>query len=236
MKTKIIRFNADRKDWFSIKNATEQSADVYIYDEIGFWGTEAEVFVKQIAGLEVEELNLHLNSPGGSVFQGQAIYTALKNHPARVNVFIDGLAASIASIIAMAGDSIEIAHGAMIMIHKPYSCMCGDAEDLRKEADLLDTMEDTLVETYVARTGGDVDQIADWVDDETWFTADEAVEHGFADTKGEAKKAAASLTRWDLSLFDNPPDDPEDPEDTNQKVTPLSLMLRKQALIELTTN
>jgi len=233
MKNKIIRFNTGRKDWLTIKNATEQSADVYLYDEIGFWGTEAEVFVKQLAALDVEEINLHIDSPGGSVFQGNAIYTALKNHPARVNVFIDGLAASIASVIAMAGDSIEIAHGAMMMIHKPTVLMWGNADELRKEADVLDMMQKSIVETYVARTGKEFDEIDAWCDETKWFNADEAVEYGFADTKGEAKTAAASLTDWDLSLFDNSPDEPENSEDSN-KITPLSLLIRKQALIEQT--
>lgn len=234
--SKTIRFNTQRSDWFEIKNAGGKSADVYIYDEIGFWGTEAREFVSRINGLDVEQINLHINSPGGSVFEGNTIYNALKQHKAKVAVYIDGLAASIASVIAMAGDTIEIASNAMVMIHKPAVLMWGQADDLRKEADLLDKIEDSLIDTYVARTGGDREQIATWIEEETWFNADEAVEHGFADSKGEAKKAAASATKWDLSLFDNAPELPEGEVEESQKITPLSLLLRRQALIEKTTN
>lgn len=230
--SKIIRFNTDRKPWFEFKNAADKSVDLFIYDEIGFWGTTANDFVTQLSQLEVEHINLHINSPGGSVFDGVAIYNALKKHEASIDVFIDGLAASIASIIAMAGDTIEIASNAMIMIHKPTVLMWGTAEDLRREASVLDKIEGTLVDTYAERTAGDREQIQEWMNAETWFNADEALEHGFADKKTEAKKAAASLIRWDLSLFENPPDVPEETEDKTEKVTPLSLLLRRQALIE----
>lgn len=235
--SKVIRLNTKKSDWFQIKNAGSKSADVYIYDEIGFWGTEAREFVSRINGLDVEQINLHINSPGGSVFEGVTIYNALKQHKAKVAVYIDGLAASIASVIAMAGDTIEIASNAMVMIHKPTVVMWGQADDLRKEADLLDKIEDTIIDTYVARTNGDRDQIATWIEEETWFNADEALENGFADTKGEAKKAAASVAKWDLSLFDNAPDIPDsEGEESQNKITPLSLLLRRQALIEKTTN
>lgn len=230
--SKVIRFNAgDKKDWFEIKNMAEKEADVYIYDEIGFFGTLAEEFIFQIQNLDVELINLHINSPGGSVFEGVAIYNALKNHKALISVHIDGLAASIASIIAMAGDEITIAENAMMMVHKPAVLMFGQAPELRKEADLLDKIEAQLVSTYTARTGQSEESIQEFISAETWFTGTEAVDAGFADKLSESKRIAASLNKWDLSLFENPPE-VKDEENESTKQTPLSLLLRKQALIE----
>jgi len=232
---KVVKFNVDKsRNWAEIKNKTGEKADVYIYDEIGFFGVSAIDFIEELKSLEVNTLNLFINSPGGSVFDGVAIYNTLKNHTAQVNVQIDGLAASIASVIAMAGDTITIADNAMMMIHKPAVLMFGQAPELRKEAELLDQIESQLVSTYASRTGIEPELISEMIQEETWFTGTEAVNHGFADTLLQGKKRAASLTVWDLSLYDNAPES-EVVDEESEPVTPLSLYLRKQALVEKIT-
>jgi len=167
-------------------------AEVLIYGDIGYgWydqGITAESISNEIANLEVDDIHVRINSGGGLVFEGLAIYQTLARHDANIIVHIDGIAASIASIIAMAGDEIRIAEGANLMIHKPWSGMWGNADDLRKEADVLDQLEKGLVNIYEARTGAKRADIEQWVQDETWFLGQEAVDAGFADVMVPAKK------------------------------------------------
>lgn len=199
---KVIKFPQAREGakWFEVKNATEESADIYLYDYIGdpWIGSDAATIVKQLNALKTKRINLHLNSPGGSVFDGVAIYNALKAHPAEVTSYIDGLAASIASIIALAGKRVVIAENAMMMIHDPSALVFGDAKTLRKEADVLDQIKETLITTYVTRTGKSREDVAQLMADETWFTADEAISAKLADEKTAGMKAVAS---FDLSAF-----------------------------------
>jgi ATP-dependent Clp endopeptidase proteolytic subunit ClpP len=172
----------DERSWYRINRAAAASeVDILIYSEIGWWGVTAQDFVSDLAEVDAERINLHLNSPGGSVFDGIAIYQALVQHKAEVIVHIDGWAASIASVIAMAGDTIKIGEAAQIMIHQPWSWVMGTAGDMRKEADVLDSIEGAIIDVYVARSGGDRDEIAGWVGEETWFKGQDAVDAGFAD-------------------------------------------------------
>lgn len=200
--SKIIPFPQHREGskWFDIKNATDESADVYIYDVVGdSWiGTDAGSFVKQLNALSSKKINLRINSPGGSVFDGMAIYNALARHPAEVTTYIDGIAASIASVIALAGKKIVIAENAMMMIHDPSAFAMGRAEELRKTADVLDQIKETIINTYATRTGMEREKIAQMMADETWFTAEEAIAHKLADESAAGVKAAAS---FDLSAF-----------------------------------
>lgn len=186
--------------------AAGKTGEVLIYDDIGdglFGGIGAKQFADDLNSLgRIDVLNVRINSPGGDVFQGLAIFNTLKRHPARVVVDVDGMALSIASIIAMAGDEIHIAKNAMMMIHEPYSGMFGTAQDLRKQADLMDQVRDNLVQTYVDRTGLKQSQLLDMVVAETWMTATEAVEFGFADRVTEDLAIAA---HFDASRFKNTP-------------------------------
>lgn len=220
------------KPWFSIKNKTEESADLYLYDEIGFWGDDGNTVIQQIKDLKVATLNVFINSPGGSVFDGTTIYNVLVRHPAKVDVTIDGIAASIASVIAMAGDTIRMGENAMMMIHDPMVMTWGRAEDLRKEADVLDQLKETIITTYAARTSQERSDLAKWMEEETWFDARRAEELKFVDEVIAAKKAAASLN-FDLSNYKNTP---ERLSRKAVKQTPLSLLLRRQALIEHNIN
>ena len=182
------------KSWYSIKASANQSAEVFIYDEIGFWGVSAQQFANELKEIgNVRQINLHIHSPGGDVFDGIAIYNLLKNHPANKTVYIDGLAASMASVIAMAGDEVIMPENAMLMIHKPWGIQGGDAEELRKYADLLDKVESTLLMAYTTKTGKSEDELAAMLAVETWLTGKECVELGFADKLAEPLVAMASI-------------------------------------------
>ena len=183
-----------------------KSGEVLLYDEIGdglFGGIGAKQFAEDLNSLgRIDSLNVRINSPGGDVFQGLAIYNTLQRHPARVVVDVDGMALSIASIIAMAGDEIRIAKNAMMMIHEPYGGIYGTAEDMRKQADLMDQVRGNLVDTYVDRTQQSKGKVSDMMAAETWMTAADAVELGFADQVTEDLAIAAHV---DPSRFKNVP-------------------------------
>jgi ATP-dependent Clp protease protease subunit len=192
--------NTINRKGYQIK-ALAESAEILIYDEIGeSWigGISAKQFATDLKDLKkVKDINVRINSEGGSVFEGHAIFNALRNHSARITVDIDGLAASIASIIAMAGDEIRMAENAFIMIHDPWMVAAGTAEDLRSQAEVMDKVQEKLVNTYVKRTNGDAEQIAAWMRDETWMNAEEALERGFVDSIVEETRMAACVRHKD---------------------------------------
>lgn len=194
--------------WYSIKaKATPQAADqktsaeVFIYGDIGesWWGdsvTAAE-FVKEIAALDVEALTVRINSYGGSVSDGLAIYNALKRHKATVTVSIDGVAVSIASLIAMAGDTVEMAENAMFMVHAPWGSAQGNSVLLREYADLLDKYAQAMANSYASKTGKTAEDCLALLTDgaDHWFTAAEAQAEGYVDTITTALAVAASFDR-----------------------------------------
>lgn len=198
--------SAPEKSWFQMKATSETSADIYIHDEIGMWGISARRFTENLIALgNINHINLHIHSPGGEVFEGIAIYNQLKNHPATVTVYIDGLAASMASVIAMVGDEVIMPTNAMMMIHKPWGVSAGDANDMRDYADLLDKVENVLIPAYMTKTGKTKEEIEAMLGEETWLTAEECVEHGFANTIIEPIKAMASLSSKRLEEFTSMP-------------------------------
>ncbi len=175
------------KQWYKINNAAEETAEIMIFEQIGkdFWtgdGIDAKSFVNDLKGVKAKKINIDINSPGGSVFDGNAIYNALKAHKAHKHVKISGIAASISSVIAMAGDTIEMPENAMMMIHDPWSFAMGNSDEMMKQAEVLDKIKEGLVSAYVNRTGNDEKTVSKWMTDETWLTAKEAKEHGFCDT------------------------------------------------------
>jgi ATP-dependent protease ClpP protease subunit len=191
-------------------DGTEQaSADVYVYDRIGGWfGMTADDFVRDVASLDVDRIVLHLNSPGGDASEGVAIANVLRAHRAHVTVRVDGMAASAASVIAMAGDEIVMGIGSQLMVHDAWGYAMGNAAEMRKAADMLDSTSNALASTYAARTG---DTTAEWravMEEETWYTADEAVEAGLADrvaaadetgtAEGEQVTPGFSGSFWDM--------------------------------------
>jgi ATP-dependent Clp protease protease subunit len=189
-----------------------EEAEVFIYGDIGGWwgGVSAEEFAKEIAALDVDTMNVRLNSPGGLVFDGVAIYNALARHAANVVVHVEGIAASIASVIAMAGDEIRIAEGSRFMIHNPWSFAMGDEDAFRAEADVLTGLKQDLIDIYAARTEQSRNDLSEWMTSETWFSAREAVDKGFADSMTPAKKKEkkdAHARSAVVRLFRNAPQD-----------------------------
>ncbi|EHQ0040844.1 Clp protease ClpP [Escherichia coli] len=167
---------------------------MYIYDEIGFWGVTAKQFVSELNALgDITHINLHINSPGGDVFEGIAIFNALKTHGASITVYVDGVAASMASVIAMVGNPVIMPENTFMMIHKPFGFTGGDAEDMRTYADLLDKVEAVLLPAYAQKTGKTTDEIAAMLADETWMSGAECLAHGFADQVTPAVKAMACI-------------------------------------------
>lgn len=194
--------NKREADWFRIvedKKASE--ADVYVYDEIGFWGTTASDFAATLRDLDVKHINMHLNSPGGEVFDGVAIYNTIVNHKATVTVFVDGLAASAASFIAQAGDEIIMGKGSTMMIHDASGLAWGNASEMRDTADILDGLSQTIATLYTARAGGTDDEWRALMKAETWYNAAEAVEAGLADKVGGDLVEEPAEDRWNLSVF-----------------------------------
>jgi ATP-dependent Clp protease protease subunit len=162
-----------------------------IYDQIGpSWAgmIDAKSVSKAIADAgKINTIDVHINSPGGSVWEGLAIFNILKDHKAKVAVKVDGVAASSASVIAMAGDTISMPKNALMMIHNPWTFAMGYEDELRKQADVLGKHKTAIIETYLTKSTKSREEISQLMDDETWFTGDEAAEAGFAD------KVAAEL-------------------------------------------
>ena len=199
------------KPWFTIQAAADsKTAEIFIFDTIGedwYGGVSAKSFADELNALEgVTDLNVHINSPGGSVFDGVAIYNLLAKHEAKVAVHIEGMALSIASIIAMAGDIVHIAENAMFMIHNPWSIAVGDAAELRKQADMMDKVKAQMATTYQHKSGLDVELLAEMMDEETWLTGEEAVAQGFAD-EVSAPMAMAACAAFDYRQYQHSPDE-----------------------------
>lgn len=193
-------------DWFQITNkAAEDETEVIIYDEIGFWGTTAQEFVEALNKIETSKIILRLNSPGGEVFDGLAIHNALDRHPAKVTTFVDALAASAASFIAMAADELYMAKGAVMMIHDGMAICMGNEEDMLKTAGVLNKLSNNIADIYAGRAGGTVEEWRALMREETWFTADEAVAVNLADSvlDNEDEEAEQAAARWDLSFFNH---------------------------------
>lgn len=184
------------KNWYSIQaKANNAAAEISIYDEIGAWGVTAKDFIAELKALDAGTIKVSINSPGGSVFDALAMFNALRQHPASIEVTVMGVAASAASLIAMAGDKIIMPANAFMMIHNPLNFAYGNAEELREMADVLDKIGASLVAIYVKRTGMAEEEVKALLDAETWLNADEAVAKGFADEVQAEMKIAA---RFDL--------------------------------------
>lgn len=181
---------------YSIK-AKGTEAEIYLYGDVGdswFGGVTAKQFADDLkAAGKVETIHLHVNSPGGDVFDGLAIYRQLVDHKARVIVHIDGLAASIASVIAMAGDEIHMSESGFLMIHNAWGVAIGSADDMRTMANLLEKTTGSIRDVYVSRTGKPADKVKSWMDEETWFSAQEALDAGFVTEISDNMKLAARI-------------------------------------------
>ena len=188
------------RSWYPIR-AREAGAEVSIYNEIGAYGVSAKSFLAELGALP-DPLTLRLNSPGGSVFDAIAIYNALKRHAGPVSVWIDGIAASAASYVAMAGEEVVMPANTFLMIHDPAGMVLGTAEDMRAMAEALDKIKGSLVAGYAAKSGRDEAEIAALMLKETWFDAEEAAALGLADRVAEPVRIAA---RFDVGRFRSAP-------------------------------
>lgn len=204
------------KDWFRITNSAEDpdATDVLIYDSIGGWfGLYADEFVDSLKQITSRKINLRLNSPGGSVFEGITVANALRAHPASVTVYVDGLAASIASVIAMAGERLVMMPQSQLMVHNASAGCYGDATEMTKMADLLDKQSLNIAQAYAEYSGRSLAEWQDYMAAETWFTAEEALAVGLADEvmpmrakqeapANEPEPVEARMQRtWDLSMY-----------------------------------
>lgn len=192
------------KNWYRISNKAVGVLDVSIHDEIGLWGVSAKDFIADIAG-NYDLINVSINSPGGSVFDGFAMYNALKTSKAKIVTTAMGVAASAASVVFMAGDERIIPEDAYLMIHAPWGGAVGGAGEMRDYADLLDKINDSIINIYAKGTGIDPADLADMVSAETWLNGREALEKGFATSLAAAAKAAA-MSRSAAAHFSSVPD------------------------------
>jgi ATP-dependent protease ClpP protease subunit len=201
------------RKWFEIRNSADpDEAEVMIFDEIGgWWGVTAEDFAAELNTITASNIKLRLSSPGGSVFEGICIGSALRHHPANVTVYIDSLAASIASVIMLAGDRIVAMPGSQIMIHAASTICYGNAADMEETAELLRKNTANIASLYRDKAGGTVEEWLDRMESETWYTAEEALAAGLVDEiyappkkevqQDHALAASIPSSTWDLSMY-----------------------------------
>ena len=189
-----------KEKWYNIKNKAGETADIYIFDEIGTYGVTAQEFINDIKELKGLPINLRINSLGGDVFAGMAMYNVIKRRKAKTTVYIEGIAARIATIIALGADEVVMAENSLFMIHNAWGGTMGEAKDMRKTADTLDKISSELTDIYRKKTGLSYDALQEMMDEETWLNANEAYELGFVDTISDSIKVAA---KYDVSKFKN---------------------------------
>lgn len=196
------------RQWYSIRNAAQKDtgpAELLIYDVIDSWmGVSAEQLARDVTAIDdAREITVRINSPGGNAYDGVAILNSLRAHKGKVTVIIDGIAASAASFIAMAGDEIVMNRNAEMMVHNGHGIVMGGAEDMRKMADRLESVNANIASIYAERAGGTDEEWRAIMAAETWYSADEAVEAGLAD-RVEAKSSDDKVkAHFDLSLFNH---------------------------------
>lgn len=231
----LIRDNASTSKPLRAESAGNE-ATLYLHGVIGgWWGDIDETeFAKTLSALDVEVIHLRIDSPGGDVFAARAMMTAIHQHKAKVIAHVDGLAASAATGICMACDEVEVTQGAGFMIHNAWTIAIGNKSELSSTAGLLEKIDSGLANDYVRRTGKSESEIVAWMDEETWFTADEAVEHGFADKVVEVVGKKAKNT-WNLSAYRNAPkasDQKDTPDSDAQIVAHRNELERRLSLLE----
>ncbi|MCA6755477.1 Clp protease ClpP [Enterococcus lactis] len=203
-----------KKFWECKQSANQNEADVFIFGEIVSFkwddtDTTAASFQKDLKELgEVSQINLHINSPGGSVFEGIAIGNMLRQHKARVVAHVDALAASIASVIVASCDEVIMPENSMLMIHNPWTISMGNAKELRKQADDLDKIAESSVVTYLAKAGEKLteEKIKQIMDEETWMSAQEAYNYGLCDVIESANQVAASISQKLFETYQKVPE------------------------------
>jgi ATP-dependent Clp endopeptidase proteolytic subunit ClpP len=195
------------KTWYALSpKAAKLETEISIFDEIGGYGVTAKDFLADLAQIPADhKIVLRIHSLGGEVFDGNVIFNSLKERE-NVEVEISGIAASMASVISLAGQPVRMAANGYFMIHNPWGGAIGEADELRRQADLLDNIRQNLVRAYVAKSGQSSEQIEEWMDAETWFSAAQAKDAGFVDEITDPLQLAASANRPErLAKFRNAP-------------------------------
>lgn len=213
----LLRNGPEAPPSINVKNEGDE-AHVYVYDVIDpYWGINAENFVKTFSALTAPTIHMHVNTPGGDVFETRAMVTAIRNHKSKTIAHIDGLAASCGSWLALACNEVEIAQGGFIMIHQSQTWAYGNKKTLTDTAALLSKIDDTIIAEYVRKTGKSEKECRAWLEaDETWFTADEALENKLVDRV--TGNATEPTDKWNLSAaFNKVPDALKKPAPTNEK-------------------
>ena len=210
-----------QREWYKIKNKSSEVSDIYLFNDIGTFGITAQSFIDEIKEYEDRELNIHINSLGGEVFEGMAIYSIIQRRTSKTTVYIEGIAASIASVIALAADEVIMSENSLLMIHNAWGGTQGEAKDMRKQAEILEKITNEIAEVYVKKTKIPYNEIVEMMDEETWLTAEEAVALGFVDSISEPIQVAA---KYDVSKYKNI---------TNKKVERI-LSLTKKREIKMT--
>lgn len=188
------------KNWFTITAKTNSNAEIYVYDEIGAFGISSDRFIEELkAKGDVTKIALHVNSPGGDPFDAAAMFLALKRHPATVTGYNDGLVASAATVVLMAGDKIIMPENTLLMIHDPVGGVVGTADEMRDFAGVMDKVKQTILVAY-RRSGKTDEELAEIMRAETWYTAAEALDNGFVDEISNEIRVAAF---FDLGKFKN---------------------------------
>lgn len=188
--------------WYEIKNKKD-AAEIYIYDAIGS-DYSAKKFIEEFNEIKANDINIHINSPGGSVFEGMAIYSIIVNSKKKVTTHIDGIAASIASVIALAGNPVKMAKNAQFMIHKVSNIVLGDSDDMKKEAEIMESLEKQMIDIYHSKTGIPEAEIKQMMEDETWMDGETALEKGFIDEVTAKKNIKNHFNLSDYGYTQNP--------------------------------
>ncbi|MEZ0147962.1 MAG: head maturation protease, ClpP-related [Candidatus Reddybacter sp.] len=208
---KLLQLIVENKDNKPKQLRAEDTGDrgqIWLYDVIDpWWGVSAESISKALDGFDGKPVDLYINSPGGDVFEGRAMQTRLKAYSGEVTAHIDGIAASAATTVALGADKRVIADGAFFMVHNSWTIAFGNKSEMRKTADLLEQIDNAIGADYATATGESRDTITAWMDDETWFDAQAALDKGFANSifTGDDDEAAKNRATWNLSAYGNVP-------------------------------
>ncbi len=190
-----------KKNWYNISGkASDGIVDIYIFDEIGAYGLNAQSFIDEIKPFKNSALNIHINCVGGDVFDGMAIYNVIKKRTAETTVYREGWPAVLGAVLALAADNVGMGGNSLFMIHNAWGGAMGEAKEMKKTAKLLDKISGEIADIYVKKTNLPYNKVQEMMDEETWLNADEAYELGFIDSISDAIKVAA---KYDVSKFKN---------------------------------
>ena len=212
----LLKDNARAEGPAAIRmETTGTDVHVYIDDVIdSYWGASAKSLITSLAGQADKTVHMHINSPGGDVFEARAMAAAVVAHSGEVIGHIEGVCASAATYLALACSQVRMAEGSLFMVHNSWTMAYGNKEELRTTADLLDKIDGTIIADYARKTGATNEQVVAWMDATTWFTAQEALDAKFIDAiDSNTKQSGTNQARWNLSAYPNAPKVEETPSE-----------------------